>query len=255
MPEGWQHFPKVIVVKLEKDGSDVSEYEDAAAVKRVETGWRIAIADGASDAVFAGAWARMLVRRFVRRPFLTTAGLAYPVRRLGRQWRRTYAQLELPWNVLRKLEQGAAATMVGLVISLPHGRGAAGLWRAMSIGDACLFHVRGATLLQMLPELAADDFGNSPALIYTDVAGIRRLAQGHVATKGEWQKGDIFVLASDALARWIRLRLGGGQGEWRDLLAHADRPDRAFAFRNWAREEQACRRLKNDDLTMVLCMT
>ena len=62
------------------------------------------------------------------------------------------------------------------------------------------------------------------------------------------------MVVSDALARWIRLSIDGGQGEWRDLLALAGKPDREAAFRSWARQEQGNGRLKNDDLTMVVSM-
>ncbi len=180
--------------------------------------------------------------------------MAYPMRALGAQWRQKQAQMELPWYAARKMEQGAAATLIGVRISVPERRTAAGTWRAISIGDACLFHIQGSNLLQMHPELKPAEFGNNPALIYTDVSRNQRLAHGPAVKEGSWQWGDIFMVASDALARWIRLSIDGGQGEWRDLLALAGKPDREAAFRSWARQEQGNGRLKNDDLTMVVCM-
>ena len=62
------------------------------------------------------------------------------------------------------------------------------------------------------------------------------------------------MAVSDALARWIRLSMDGGQREWEGLLALAGNADREAAFRSWARQEQGNGRLKNDDLTMVVCM-
>lgn len=253
MSEDQQCGLNAIVLKLEKDGNLPSEYEDNAKVLHVQTGARLAIADGATDGVFAGAWAELLVGRFVLRPFWTWKGCAYQVRRLGWQWRHKHAQMDLPWYAARKLEQGAAATLIGVRISVPHRRAASGSWRAISIGDACLFHMQSDTLLQMHPDLKAGDFGNSPALIYTNIS---RKAQVLSLAAGSWQSGDIFMLASDALAHWIRLSIDGGNGEWRVLLALADKvdiPDREAAFSSWARQEQGNGRLKNDDLTLVLC--
>ena len=255
MFEDGQHFLKTTILKLEKDGNHPAEYEDATAVKHVQTGLRLALADGATAAIFAGAWAQMLVGRFVWRPFWTTAGLAYPVRTLGRQWSQKHAQKDLPWYLAKKLERGAAATLIGVRISMPERRTAAGTWRAISIGDACLFHIQGSKLVQMHPELKPAEFGNNPALIYTDTSRNQRLAQGPAVQEGSWQWGDIFVVASDALARWIRLSMDGGQREWEGLLALAGNADREAAFRSWARHEQGNGRLKNDDLTMVLCMS
>ena len=255
MPKGRRYLLNTTILQLEKDGNLSSQYEDAVAVKHVETGLRLAVADGVTDAIFAGAWARMIVGRFVLRPFWTRAGMAYPMRALGAQWRHKQAQMELPWYAARKMEQGAAATLIGVRISLPQSSGAAGMWRAVSIGDACLFHMQDSRLLQMHPELKPAEFGNNPALIYTDVSRNQRLAHRPAVKAGSWQWGDIFMVASDALARWIRLSIDGGQGEWRDLLALAGKPDREAAFRSWARQEQGNGRLKNDDLTMVVCMS
>ncbi len=252
MPKHRHHLLHTSVLNLEKDGNLPSEYEDAVAVKHVETGLRLAVADGVTDAIFTGAWARMLVRRFVLRPFWTRAGFAYPVRALGAQWRQMHAQMELPWYAARKMEQGAAATLIGVRISVTHRSAATGTWRAVSMGDACLFHMQGSRLLQMHPDLKPAEFGNNPELIYTDVSRNQRLVRGPSVKAGSWQRGDIFMVASDALARWIRLSIDGGQGEWLDLIALAGKPDREAAFRSWAREEQGNGRLKNDDLTMVL---
>ena len=63
------------------------------------------------------------------------------------------------------------------------------------------------------------------------------------------------MVVSDALARWIRLSMDGGQREWEGLHALADNADREAAFRSWVRNEQGNGCLKNDDLTMVVCMS
>ena len=62
MFEDGQHFLKTTILKLEKDGNHPAEYEDATAVKHVQTGLRLALADGATAAIFAGAWAQMLLQ-------------------------------------------------------------------------------------------------------------------------------------------------------------------------------------------------
>lgn len=255
MPEDGQHLLKTGVLTLEKDGNQPAENEDAAAFKHVDTGVRLAVADGATAGIFSGAWAQLLVGRFVRRPFWTSQGLAYPVRSLGEQWRQKHSQMELPWYAARKIEQGAAATLIGVRISVPHRGAATGTWRAVSIGDACLFHFRDNNLLQMQPALTAAEFGSTPALIYTDASRNQRLAQRRAVAAGSCQKGDIFILASDAMARWMRMRLDDGQCAWRELLEMDDKPGQEAAFRSWARHEQGSGRLKNDDLTMVRCMT
>ena len=66
MPEAGQARLQVYVLKIEKNGNKPTEYEDATSVRWGGSEIRLALADGASAAIYAGAWARMLVRRFVR---------------------------------------------------------------------------------------------------------------------------------------------------------------------------------------------
>lgn len=255
MPEAGRARLQAYVLKIEKIGNKPAEYEDATAVRRGGTGLLLALADGASDAIYAGAWARMLVRRFVRRPFWTVAALRYRVCKLGALWLHKHAQPGLPWYAVKKLESGAAATLIGVSIKLPVRPTESGSWKALSIGDACLFQMRGSAMLRMHPDLVPAAFGNRPALLYTVTVRNQRVAQALALANGSWDRGDKFILASDALARWIRMSDDAGQDGLRDLLALAGKPDWEPAFRSWALQEQAEGRLKNDDLTMVLLET
>ena len=255
MPEAGRARLQTYVLKIEKNGNKSAENEDAAAVWRGGTGLLLALADGASASIYAGAWARMLVRRFVRRPFWTVAALRYRARKLGGVWLCKHAQPGLPWYAVKKLESGAAATVVGVSIQLPMRPTELGSWKALSIGDACLFQIRGSAMLRMHPDLEPAAFGNRPALLYTITIRNQRVAQALALADGEWDRGDKFILASDALARWIRVRVDAGQDGWQVLLALAGKPDWEPAFRSWALQEQAGGRLKNDDLTMVLLET
>ena len=255
MPEAGQARLQVYVLKIEKNGNKPTEYEDATSVRWGGSEIRLALADGASAAIYAGAWARMLVRRFVRRPFWTVAALRYRVRKLGGVWRHKHAQPGLPWYAIKKLESGAAATLIGVSIKLPVRPTEPGDWNALSIGDTCLFQMRGSAMLRMHPDLEPAAFGNRPALLYTITIRNQRVAQALALANGSWDRGDKFILASDALARWIRVRVDAGQDGWQVLLALAGKPDWEPAFRSWALQEQAGGRLKNDDLTMVLLET
>ena len=255
MSESVQRIAKPYVLKLPKAGNTPAEYEDAAFVQRSFSGVRLALADGASAAVFAGAWARMLARTFARRPFWTVAALRYRAQKLGQFWRWQHAQLELPWYAEQKLADGAAATLIGVTITLPAQRAAAGSWQSLAVGDACLFQMRDRALVQMHPDLNPAEFGNAPALVYSVAARNHRLARGLAVAAGSWRMGDTFVLASDALAKWIRTHVDSGQGALQSLYALAAEPAAESAFSQWALQEQGAGRLKNDDHTMVLYQT
>jgi len=200
MSESAQRIAKPYVLQLPKAGNTPAEYEDAAFVQRSFSGFRLALADGASAAVFAGAWARMLARTFARRPFWTAAALRYRAQKLGQFWRWQHAQLELPWYAEQKLADGAAATLIGVTITLPAQRAAAGSWQSLAVGDACLFQMRDRALVQMHPDLNPAEFGNAPALV-----------PATIGWRGDWQ----WQLAAGAWAThlcWQAMRWRSGFG-------------------------------------------
>ena len=103
-----------------KRGNDESEYEDAfypSALAREVSAFRCAVADGASESMFSGLWAKLLVRGFFRRQLRMD--------RLKRIWKRAAhgtgdpasqggGGKAVPWYVEKKAAHGAHAAFVGL---------------------------------------------------------------------------------------------------------------------------------------------
>ena len=255
MAKGGLSSAKLSILKLAKVGNAPEEYQDAASARRSVSGFRFALTDGASAAIYARTWARMLARSFVRCPFWTVQELRIRARKLGGCWRHLYAHVALPWYAERKMAQGSAAALIGVCIMQPAQKSAEGTWKALSVGDSCLFVMRGSKLVRMHPDLEPVQFGNSPALIYSNGARNLRLAEDREYATGYWLPGDTFVLASDALAKWIRTDVDRGQDGWRSLGGFAATSKPIQAFSSWALQEQEASRLKNDDLTLVLYQT
>jgi hypothetical protein len=178
---------------LPKRGSDEAEYEDAFypgdGVYETEHGFRCAVADGATESAFARLWARLLVRSFGRR--------RWSHERLRTIWRRAMRGKTLPWYLQAKAHEGAHAAFVGL--SIRNG-GGPHTWRALAVGDSCLFHVRDGALLQTGPVASAAAFDNSPFLLSSAASDLH---DGARILGGQWEYGDTFYLATDALAAWI----------------------------------------------------
>src|SRR5262249_18433803 len=133
----WQAF------HLVKAGNAPADYEDAFAADTERA--RFAVADGATEASFAAAWARLLAEGFVaagRAPWRELEWLA-PARQ---RWSAEVDALPLPWYAEDKREQGAFATFLGVAFRAPRPDGA-GLWRALAIGDSCLFHLHAGQLV------------------------------------------------------------------------------------------------------------
>lgn len=219
-----------------KEGHRLEEYEDAAAVGR-EGGplLRAAVADGATESAFAGPWANHLVRGFAEEGAVHPATFRDRLTRWQERCRQAIdrrVQEELPWYAEAKAREGAFAAFLGLVLQPDRS------WGAVSVGDCCLFQLRDRELLVQWPVETPDHFTYRPALLSSRQADAAdRLAR----ESGQWHAGDVFVLATDALAAWLMCRHPA------ELLAlEADTFQEVVAV---ARREGT---LRNDDVTALI---
>jgi hypothetical protein len=225
---------------MQKAGNAGDEYEDAFAPASLRdtdhAEFRCAVADGATETSFSGLWAQILADAYVSgrlpqakpetiQPLATFWHESINARREGKP---------LPWYAQEKLERGAFSSLVGLTVR------AEGTWKALCVGDSCLFHVRPHQAVRAFPYHQPEQFNNHPALISTlgDSRFDARIA------RGKWSAGDYFLLMTDALAQCFLSQ--------RDLRGHlaADALDQAGfeGLVSSARSRQVC---KNDDVTLL----
>src|SRR5688500_7748275 len=187
-----------------KAGYAADECEDAAACN--SPAGRFAVADGASESIYAGEWARFLCEAFAADPAAADIGKWVGVAQA--KWKAHVHGQPAPWHVAEKLEDGASATFLGLAVE-------PGRFRAVATGDTCLFLVRGDALARAFPVQAARDFGTRPELIGSRQRGRVR----GVTVKGSLEAGDRLWLMTDALAEWFLTEHEAGRGPWRELAA------------------------------------
>jgi hypothetical protein len=138
-----------------KQGIAAHECEDALAC--LERSRACAVADGATEAFGARHWARLLARSWVRCPQgADPAAFVELAARLGERAQKRWAARPLPWYAEEKRQQGSHAAFVGLVFE-PGGSGLR--WRALALGDCCLFQLRGDALLSAMPLSEPAQFG------------------------------------------------------------------------------------------------
>jgi hypothetical protein len=238
-PLRWQAF------RHWKQGNAATDYEDAGAGD-VASG-RFAVADGASEASFAATWARLLVERFLAAPGKPWRDLEW-LGPLRRQWAAEVDSLALPWYAEEKRELGAFATFLGLVFR-PSSLGPHGYWRAMAVGDCCLFQTHGDQIVKAFPLARSADFGNRPRLI-SSRPGAKE--SGAEQTHGRWQPGDRFLVASDALAQWFLLRSEQGQRPLTEIAGLLAKTEPSAAFPCWVQERRDQTVLRNDDVTLLV---
>lgn len=237
--------PSVVyrTLAVSRAGAEEVEYEDAAAV--ATEGWPVcaAVADGATESVFAQRWARCLVRGLVEQEGVTSEVLRDAISEWQSEWQATVRDNpeEQPWYVTAKAAEGAFAALLGLSLH------ADGQWRAVSIGDCCLFHIRDGALVQSWPFEAPDAFTNRPALVPSRAAQAVPLPE---TMTGTWRPEDTFLLATDAVAAWLLTSVHSedpgrpgpaGAGDWEQET-----------FQTAVEKARAEGNLRNDDATLLV---
>jgi hypothetical protein len=235
---------------LPKRGHAVEEYEDAHAGDGGSG--RFAVADGAAESSFAGLWARLLVENFVRpaTPVPENDWLA-PLRE---SWARAVGGRELPWYAETKVQEGAFATFLGLVVEPGTGRGGKGRWRAVAVGDSCVFHTGGGRLRRAFPVRRARQFGDAPWLVGSRLTPGGRPVK-EMRARGSWRGGDRLWLMTDALAHWFLRQHEARNRPWEALEALVEKPEPPAAFARWVEELRDRHELRNDDITIqIVCL-
>jgi hypothetical protein len=227
--------------RLAKQGNAEGECEDAYAGD--PGAGRFAVADGASESAFARAWAEFLAQGYVNHRGPWSGWL--PAARAG--WDGRFAGEAMPWYVEAKFQEGAFATLLGLTLGRRPGPSGRLPWRAVAVGDSCLFQVRGDRVRRAFPVKRAADFDNRPALVGSRRRPLLLPRCRRVRTRGTWRPGDVFLLTTDALAQWFLGEVEAGERP-SEQLTSVRCPE---AFVALVDELRAAGQLRNDDTTLM----
>ena len=203
-----------------------------------------AVSDGASQAWGSATWAEALAQAWVATP--ASSGprwVRYVESCVAPEWTARQNPESLPWYAREGLRRGSAATFVGLSVSLTTYR-----YIAVAVGDAMLVHVRGRRLLRVYPRRS---LGPSPVI--PDLLRSRPLHGGirPRGARGTARSGDVFLLMTDAMARWLaraHAEAPGTTGWWSTISGACTTP---ADFQDWVTSERQARRLEDDDVTLA----
>jgi hypothetical protein len=248
---------------LPKAGSVTEEYEDASWVgpdgsptgERCGRYIRLAVSDGASESMLASRWARHLAECFGRSRASRTRTLANAIHSWDEIVRdytmeRDRRGSPIQWYEEPGLARGAFATLLVAELRRLADVEHHGTWQAIAIGDSCIFQVRDERLLASFPVSEPDAFGYSPPLVPSKPTDPKTVIRRMVRHRGDWQSGDSFYVATDALAAWFLGSAHAGERPWeilRDLGTDAGPP----SFEEWVVERRAAGAMHNDDVTLV----
>lgn len=239
------------VLTVAKDADYPDENQDAVCVDGQRGA--AAIADGVTSSIFARAWAAILVEAAVRGPPdpEDREALARWLAEHRAAWRRQIDCSHLAWFQKAKLREGAFSTLLVIRLVPPENASAdvEPTWRlqGMSIGDSCLFHLRGGRLLRKFPIQASEEFDHNPLVLGSvDLHRDEHLAFQRLDEPCE--EGDLVILCTDALAHWaLRQEEAGLAVDWE---AYWDMDPAAWKERILALRSE--REIRRDDTTLAL---
>ena len=234
-----------------KKGDTSADCQDAAELNKDRA--RYAIADGATRSFFPKTWAEILVKAFCEETTLSLEQESWKewIEPLRQRWLEqvtsTVQETKRFISVDRlSKSESAASTFVGLEIDPKKS-----VWKAMIIGDSCLFHIRDSKLKESYLIKKSEDFTNRPDIFASFAKD--SLSEPTFRT-GQVKTGDILILATDALAKWIIQH--EEKGKFNDALKRlikieANSEKQFNDFVEEARETDGIR-LVNDDVALLL---
>lgn len=230
---------RVRALTAPKDGNSEEQYEDAWALSEEQP--VLAVADGASAAVYARQWAELLVADFAQTPPFSADNEVFweRVTALGAQWQQSVGTGATSWYAQEKLPQGSQASL--LVVSVePESR----QLHALSVGDVCLFLVAQDKLHYAFPLTKSKQFNTHPGLVATDPAALKdRPEPIRFTTKLPPAPVRLFA-CTDAVAAWFLLEFERKRQPWNTLPTDT-------IFPAWLKGTRDSGALKNDDVTII----
>ncbi len=232
---------------MPKSGHTLRECEDAVAANN-ELG-RYALADGATEAFDAVNWARKLTEAWIAGnvPASGTACFREWVVPLGKELHASWEGLSLPWYAEEKARHGSFAAFVGLEF----GENPVSLkWRAISLGDSCLIHIKRDGNHMSWPIEDYRAFNSAPILVPSSTATQATAFDRTRVLSGRLGMGEVLLLLSDAIACWFISRAEAADPKRFILGSLFDLYEREKLEKVFS-EERSCGRLKDDDIAIA----
>ena len=212
---------------------------------------RFAVSDGVSGAYFSRVWADFLTLAFIKygKSFFYTNEIldlaeAWNQEELKKARGKYFDDEEILERLEYKIHNiGGAATFNGLELKLDESK-----WESFSIGDSCVFQIRNGDIICQNPPLSHDDFGFFPEQIATLSPTSENWSP--IITNAEFQNGDIFILATDAVSAWLVTSHDNYDTKHKvhDTLSISSNKD----FKDFIARERKLQRMDDDDVTLSI---
>lgn len=219
---------------------------------------RFAVADGASEALLSGKFADIVVDSFgvSNRSDTDCQTLLKIIYGMWEKWKledylpsREREGRPIKWYEEQGLADGAFCAFLGLNFLCPVDL-ASGFWKAIAIGDSCLFHVRDGKLLRSFPLRESSSFDSRPFLISSNPIKNEHILGRVRKIFGTWVRNDIIFLMTDAMALWFIKQHEAGNKPWEILSTFGPKTPKSV-FSDFVRDLRSCELIRNDDTTLM----
>jgi hypothetical protein len=243
---------------IPKAGNKDTENEDAVfpAVGIGQNGHNelatFIVADGATQTSFSGLWANYLTK-YCSQAKLSEYNFQQAVGKAQEEWQQSLQGAELPWHAVEKFRLGAFSALAWLEIQYFPVHPVYGFtWRALAVGDCCLFIARNQEIYLSLPLQDPGDFKNTPILIPSKSERMESIKGKIQTSRGSLIMGDQLILASDAISSWIMRRSQTDRLEFLKMIRSIKNAKNESGFSYWINGLRKSGELKNDDTSLIL---
>ncbi len=210
------------------------------------------VADGATQTSFSGLWAKCLISS-CSQTRLSEFNLLRAVNKAQLEWDQSLIGTELPWHAQEKFRLGAFSALAWLEIQyFPLHPAYAFTWRALAVGDCCLFIARNQSIYLSLPLQEVGDFQKKPLLIPSKSEKMDSIKGKVQSARGSLMMGDKLILASDAISSWIMRKPQTDRLEFLALIKSIKNARNGSGFSHWIDNLRKSGDLKNDDTSIIL---
>lgn len=244
---------------LPKINDSPNDCQDSLSVD-LELG-RFAVADGVTRSFFPAEWSRLLVEQFCHDTSRSNLDLFKT-----QNWQNWLSPVQEKWSVLihDKVSKKTGIDSIHLKNSLvtrdPAASTFSGLqidtnpksptWQAMIIGDSCFFHFTNGKLNRYLLK-SSSDFNYRPQY-FSSIPSPNNHKPTYLS--GKLEIGDILMLTTDALAKWVLVQYeqsgNNWNKTWESLLGIQSRND-LVAFVSNARNNKETP-MEDDDVALIM---
>ena len=223
--------------------------QDAIAISPDERVF--AIADGVSQAPFSQIWSKKVVNKFIKKPLdisdLNEQKIKDWLADIRKEWRTEIDQgkaSELILDLAKK--EGGATTFLGMIIQKKKKKRQK--LQLFGIGDTNMFLVKKNEITGKLdvvgwPVTSVESFTDRTNALFSldnTLQGIPELKEFNV------KRGDIVILATDALAKWILKSANLGQRPWSKILKNKN------DIANFIDKLRYTNKIDDDDTTCII---